>query len=488
MANAPDGTSLESRWVGRVIDDRYKIVEVLGEGGMGAVFVAEHLRLRKPVAFKTIKAEFAAHSQAEARFQREALATGRLDHPHVASAIDFGPLPEGGFYLVTQMVRGESLSKRLAAGPMPWPQVCLLGMQIADALAAAHAIGIIHRDLKPDNILLEQRRDGALHARVVDFGIARVSGEQATIADVAQPLTRMGSIIGTPGYMPPEQGTGQQVDLRADLYALGVIMWECLTGRTLWSGATISDLFTAQLASPAPPVSKEIADIPPEFAALIEMLLDRNPKRRPESARHVREALRRLTHGTLVVGTTAPVIVRPAATPKWLVPALAGFGLIILIAVYVALTSGDATAPPAATPDGKPVAGEPAPKTSPTPGDAKAAAAQTIPDALAAHVDTLLTSGDKKARKKSADAIAAHEPAADVPSFARNIAAIERNASCEGKRAAVQKIAEDEDARALPALLLLSNTPRKGCGTLDREDCLECLREPLARTIGQLEK
>src|SRR5690606_26390694 len=167
-----------------------------GEGGMGAVFVAEQLRLRKQVAFKTIRPEFAAHSQAEARFTREALATGRLDHPHVASAIDYGPLPEGGAYLVTQLVRGETLTNRREAGPLPWPQVCLLGSQIADALAAAHALGIIHRDLKPDNILLEQRRDGALHARVVDFGIARVSGEHGgTIADMAQPLTRMGAVI-----------------------------------------------------------------------------------------------------------------------------------------------------------------------------------------------------------------------------------------------------------------------------------------------------
>jgi hypothetical protein len=472
--------------VGLVIDGRYKILDLLGVGGMGAVYIAEHLSLRKQVALKVILAEFAGNEEIAARFTREAMATAQIDHPNVASALDYGTLPDGGAYLITQLVRGHSLEhERTNTGKMPWRTVAHIGAQIADALSAAHAIHVVHRDLKPDNILLEPRDNGLFLVKVLDFGVARVT---ETSALPKSDLTRMGTVIGTPGYMAPEQAMGETVTDKVDLYALGVIMWECLTGRTLWSGATISDLFTAQLASPAPPVSKEIADIPPEFAALIEMLLDRNPKRRPESARHVREALRRLTHGTLVVGTTAPVIVRPAATPKWLVPALAGFGLIILIAVYVALTSGDATAPPAATPDGKPVAGEPAPKTSPTPGDAKAAAAQTIPDALAAHVDTLLTSGDKKARKKSADAIAAHEPAADVPSFARNIAAIERNASCEGKRAAVQKIAEDEDARALPALLLLSNTPRKGCGTLDREDCLECLREPLARTIGQLEK
>src|SRR5688500_165020 len=112
-----------AQWIGRVIDDLYKIIELLGEGGMGAVFVAEHLRLRKQVAFKTIRAEFAESSQAEARFAREALATAQLDHPHVASAIDHGKLPEGGAYLVIQLVRGLSLADRMQQGALPWPEV-----------------------------------------------------------------------------------------------------------------------------------------------------------------------------------------------------------------------------------------------------------------------------------------------------------------------------------------------------------------------------
>src|SRR5690606_18296792 len=144
--------------------DLYRIVELLGEGGMGAVYVAEHLKLHKQVAIKTIRAEFAADSQAEARFTREALATASLDHPHVASAIDYGHLEEGGAYLVIQLVRGHSLTKQIGRGPLPWLQACQLGAQVADALTAAHALGIVHRDLKPDNILLEPRDDGSFHA------------------------------------------------------------------------------------------------------------------------------------------------------------------------------------------------------------------------------------------------------------------------------------------------------------------------------------
>ncbi|MBL9105958.1 MAG: serine/threonine protein kinase [Myxococcales bacterium] len=277
-----------SRWIGRVVDDRYKIVEVLGEGGMGAVFVAEHLRLRKQVALKMIRAEFADSAQAAARFAREALATAQLDHPHVASAIDHGTLPEGGAYLVIQLVRGQSLARRMQQGALPWPEVCVLGAQVADALAAAHALGIVHRDLKPDNVLLERRLDGSLHAKVLDFGIARVSGEIGG----AEVLTRMGSIIGTPGYMAPEQAVGSAtVDARVDLYALGVILWECVHGRQLWRGESIAELIAAQLGEPAPRLP---ATVPARLADLVAKLLARAPNERPDAALAVRDELRRL--------------------------------------------------------------------------------------------------------------------------------------------------------------------------------------------------
>src|SRR5690606_36502571 len=177
----------------------------------------------KLVALKTIRTEFAGDGQAEARFSREALATAQIDHPHVVSAMDYGHLPDGGAYLVIQLVRGETLASRLERGAMHWRQAADLAAQIADALATCHAVGIIHRDLKPDNILLEQRDDGSLHARVVDFGIARLSGDagDGVIVDATAPITRMGAIIGTPGYMAPEQAVGQSIDHRVDIYALG---------------------------------------------------------------------------------------------------------------------------------------------------------------------------------------------------------------------------------------------------------------------------
>ncbi|MDC0716087.1 serine/threonine-protein kinase [Nannocystis bainbridge] len=293
---SPEG-ELSGLWIGRVIDERYRIVEVLGEGGMGAVFVAEHLKLRKLVALKTIRAEFAGDGQAEARFAREALATAQIDHPHVASAMDFGHLPDGGAYLVIQLVRGENLARRLERGPLPWRQVAELGGQIADALATCHAAGIIHRDLKPDNILLEQRDDGSFHARVVDFGIARLSGEtgDGAVVDASQPITRMGAIIGTPGYMAPEQAVGQTIDQRVDIYALGVILWECTTGRRLWQGDSLTALFTRQLAGAAPALRDLFpGHVPEALSDLTAQLITADPASRPAQVAPIRDELRRL--------------------------------------------------------------------------------------------------------------------------------------------------------------------------------------------------
>ncbi|MCY0986650.1 serine/threonine-protein kinase [Nannocystis sp. ILAH1] len=515
MSNGPEITALESRWVGRVVDERYKIVEVLGEGGMGAVFVAEHLRLRKQVAFKTIRAEFAAHTQAEARFEREALATGRLDHPHVASAIDYGPLPEGGFYLVTQLVRGESLSKRLEAGPLPWPQVCQLGSQIADALAAAHALGIVHRDLKPDNILLEQRRDGALHVRVVDFGIARVSGEQATIADVAQPLTRMGAVIGTPGYMPPEQGTGQQVDLRADLYALGVVLWESFTGQQLWQGDTLVELLTRQLGRPAPSLR---ADVPEAMAGMIERLLARVPSERPGSALEVRDELRRLvfgnevsippaastsaalssamsgsaarpfvptpgevTHADVRSGTTAVTktsgVLEPGTFSKsprgvWIGVAVA----LVLVLAVLAYGRGTTDESPSETAVGI----EPAPvDTKHTPHATVDELIAEAPAGYAEDVKMLLISRHPQARRLASETIAG-APSRDlrkIPEYLRDFARFELADDCDDKKAILKKFETAQEVRALSGLKAIAG---------GRSDPCE-LRDELTRLIARFE-
>lgn len=476
MTSSPTTSQPSPQWIGQVLDGRYKIRELLGEGGMGAVYTAEHLSLRKQVAVKVIKPEFAGNEEIAERFTREAMATAQIDHPNVASALDYGTLPDGGAYLVTQLVRGRSLESHRAAGVMPWRQACEIGAQIADALAAAHAIGVVHRDLKPDNILLEPRDDSYL-AKVLDFGVARVTSLQGL---PTTELTRMGSVIGTPGYMAPEQAMGEKVDFSVDIYALGVILWECMAGKVLWDGATVSDLFTAQLAGPAPALSTVVASVPPELSALVDLMLDRNPKRRPESARQIRDALRRMSHGTLVLGQT-PAAVRPTVAtprPRGLMVAAGGLLVVGLLAAVAYTLAGDGSG------EAKP---EPETKSEEAKNTPAAPAAEPVPEAIAPQVQVLMTSDDRKARKTAAEAVLAHTPQDAVPLYARNLAWLDKTSSCEGKKAVIKKMAEAGDPRALVGLRALSAAPKKGCGTFDNEDCNACLRETLGKTIGELE-
>jgi tRNA A-37 threonylcarbamoyl transferase component Bud32 len=510
--------------IGRVIDERYKIIELLGEGGMGAVYVAEQVRLRKQFALKTIRAEFAAHSQAEARFAREAMATAQLDHPHVASAIDYGPLPEGGAYLVTQLVRGISLGKRLDQGPLSWQEACQLGAQVADALAAAHAVGIVHRDLKPDNILLESRNDGSLHARVVDFGIARVSGEHGgAVADASQPITRMGAVIGTPGYMAPEQAVGQQVDLRVDLYALGVILWECCAGRQLFRADSLTELFAAQLSRPAPSLRDVIpGHVPEDLSVMVDRLLARKPSERPDTAATVRDELRRIGFAGASLSAALPAVSTPrgpitetahdvtmvanptiagtlptgAAAGRPKLPRALWFGLGGLVAVLllVSLLTGDDEADADGDrPEriGRADAGDskPARRGRGAPPTIDELVAE-VPERYRQEAKILLTSENEQARELAGETIA-EAPEADkpaIPEYVRNVAWFEKVDSCDARKSILAKIDGAGDTRALAPLKIIAATPTDTCRQwFARYDCLGCLRDELTRVIARFE-
>jgi len=312
----PDaGESYES-WVGRIIDGRYQIDSLLGEGGMGAVFEAEHLKLMKRVALKVIHPEFAGDGEVAERFAREAMASAQLEHPHVATATDYGTLPEGGAYLVMQLVQGESLSDRLdREGAMDWALACEVIAQVADALSTAHKKGIVHRDLKPDNVMLEPRDDGTILVKVLDFGIARVASDAAGKAGPA--LTRVGTVIGTPGYMAPEQALGEEVDYRIDLYALGLLLYEMITGTPVFDLVDLTAIVTRQLTEEIEPLAN-VADVPAELSALVMRALDRKKDQRPESAAAMRDGLRHI-----VLDAT----IRAVASGETELPPMAGTGL-----------------------------------------------------------------------------------------------------------------------------------------------------------------
>jgi serine/threonine-protein kinase len=233
--------------IGTILADRYRIDKCLGEGGMGAVYLAEHVRMHKSFAVKLLHPEMGRLAEAVFRFQREAIAAGRVDHEHLVTATDFGELPDGSMYLVLEYVPGKSLGALLAEGPVPTVRALKIARQIAAALAAIHAVGIFHRDLKPDNVMLVERPGSDEDfVKLLDFGMAKV---QMELADEQPQVTRAGLVFGTPRYMAPEQAGGEPTDHRADIYSLGIVLYAMLRGTPPFSADEIRDVLKMQRSS-----------------------------------------------------------------------------------------------------------------------------------------------------------------------------------------------------------------------------------------------
>jgi tRNA A-37 threonylcarbamoyl transferase component Bud32 len=280
-----DGTELDAgqSLVGTVLAGRYRIERLLGSGGMGSVYRAEHVLMRKACAVKVLHREMTQVKEVVARFEREAVAAARIEHPNVATATDFGQLENGSFYLVLEFIEGKSLSQQIAAsGPLPEERALVITRQIADALAAAHGAGIVHRDLKPDNVMLVAKDGSGDFVKVLDFGIAKVKIEEAG-AD-QQALTRLNTVMGTPEYMSPEQARGEPVDHRADLYTVGVILYEMLAGTSPFRHEEFVVVLTKKLTEDPPPLPAHVSGATRE---LVDTLLRRSPDERPQTAADV---------------------------------------------------------------------------------------------------------------------------------------------------------------------------------------------------------
>ena len=268
--------------LGQLVAERYRIIELLGSGGMGSVYRAEHVHMRKSVAFKVLHRELTHLSDVVTRFEREAIAAARITHPNVASATDFGRLADGACYLVLEYVQGKSLRQSLnQSAPFDGGRVLGIARQIALALGAAHEAGIVHRDLKPENVMLVEGAADPDFVKVLDFGIAKIHMPEQE----AQPaLTRMGTIFGTPEYMSPEQALGQNADARTDLYSLGIIIYEMLTGRTPFADKELVAVLTRQMTDLPPPLP---SDVDPSIVTLVTSLLAKRPSERPQTAQEV---------------------------------------------------------------------------------------------------------------------------------------------------------------------------------------------------------
>src|SRR5689334_327996 len=265
--------------VGRVLSERYRIEALLGEGGMGAVYLAEHVLMRKRLAVKVLHAEMTRLPEMVARFEREAMAAAHIEHPNVAAATDFGKLDNGAFFLVLEYIEGSSLRDLIEKGPLATQRALHIAHQIASALARANALGIVHRDLKPENVMLVDRDGDPDFVKVLDFGIAKVPvGELASRGsanDGGQVLTQLGMVYGTPEYMAPEQALGQEVDARADLYALGVILFEMLAGVRPFDAESKVTLLGMKVTSDPPTIASKNAsvEVPERVQAVVRQLL-----------------------------------------------------------------------------------------------------------------------------------------------------------------------------------------------------------------------
>ena len=266
----------------RALGSAYTFERELGGGGMSRVFVAEEAALGRRVVVKVLRPELAEGLSAEL-FKREVRLAARLQHPHVLPLLAAGELDGGLLYYTMPFVEGESLRVRLERGALPVGDAVHLLRDVASALAYAHAQGVVHRDIKPENVLLSHGR-----AVVADFGIAKAISEAADVDGADGPgrstLTATGTSIGTPAYMAPEQAAGETVDHRADLYALGVMAYETLTGRPPFEGRTAQQLLAAHATQTPEPIERRRASVPPALAALVMRLLEKNPADRPQTA------------------------------------------------------------------------------------------------------------------------------------------------------------------------------------------------------------
>jgi len=318
----------------------YEIVAPLGVGGMGEVYRARDTRLDRTVAIKILPSHLSDDATRRQRFEREAKVISSLNHPHICTLYDIGR-QDGVDFIVMEYLEGESLAARLAKGPLPVPQVLQYGTQIASALDKAHRNGVTHRDLKPGNIMLTKAG-----AKLLDFGLAKagpaLAGE-ATLTDVvaqATPVTREGAIFGTLQYMAPEQLEGKEADARSDIFSLGTVLYEMVTGGRAFQGKSQLSVASAILEKDPEPISTLQPLTPPALDRTIRVCLAKDPDERWQSAGDLWKELRWISEGGSQTGSSITAVARRAARPRtaWILAAVSA--AIAAAALLFAARSG----------------------------------------------------------------------------------------------------------------------------------------------------
>ena len=303
VSKAPEGL------LGQTIDQRYRVEALLGEGGMGLVYRVTHTRLNKSLAIKVLRRENTRDPEVLARFRREAESASGIGNQHIVDISDFGELNDGSTYFVMECLEGLDLIDAIdVARRMPEERAVHIAIQICRALGAAHDAGIVHRDLKPENVFLIQRNETEDFVKVLDFGIAKV-------ANGPKRLTRDGEVLGTPHYMSPEQCEGDGVDHRTDIYALGVLLYEMVTGHVPHDADTMMGILTKQMYEDPIPPKVRAPQVSEELEQLIMRCLEKKPEQRYQTMHSIEADLQRVHAGQRAVGPDT-VTLTPTRPPR----------------------------------------------------------------------------------------------------------------------------------------------------------------------------
>ncbi len=313
-ASAGDANGQVDDRVGTVLSGKYRVGKQLGAGGMGTVYLAEHLEIGRRVAIKVLNSAFAGQSDAVNRFQREARAAAQIGHPNIVEILDMGRTDEGVPYMVMELLDGEDLLKLMGRiGRVPPGQAVDIVVQVLSAIGVAHAVGIVHRDLKPENVFLARRGARTEFVKVLDFGVAKFHD---AISSTSGRLTRDGTLVGTPAYMSPEQARGsKKVDARSDLYAVGVVLYEMLSCELPHTGETYNEMIVAIAGTDPPALSKIAPWVPPGLANIVAHAMARDPDARFQTASQMSDALQPFVDVVeidLPLATSTPAVFVPS--------------------------------------------------------------------------------------------------------------------------------------------------------------------------------
>jgi serine/threonine protein kinase len=484
--------------IGSVLDGRYRVDSVLGVGGMGRVYKAEHTGIGRAVAIKVLHARLGGSSEAAKRFQREAMASGRLDHPNIVGVSDFGTLDDGSLYLVMEALEGESLGTRLERDKrIPWPESLAIIKSVLAGLRHAHDKGVVHRDIKPDNIFLA-KKDGEQIIKILDFGIAKLYAGNAD--DPA--TTRAGLTVGTPAYLSPEQAVGGAITPASDLYSTSIVLYEMLAGRAPFLDDEPLAMLTAHVSKDPPPFSEVAPDLelPQGIEAIIQHGLAKVSAERIGSAldymQQLDEAVRAAGFDPMMTAvprssaqlsiptgphavatptpgfmTTPPPGTSPGA-PRYATPA------------YVDMGSA-----PTASIDSLPVQARPvslADVREPLPRKLKQVALVILGVAALGALYFLFVHDDEKAPAKQG-VVTVPVPVADRETrYKAALHDLEQGKTCADRKAAIPVFVQLGDARAIPVLKKARHRMRGGVLGMGGSNTNACLKSDAEAAVTAL--